>query len=147
MKCLMFLVLSLAITMSACNKKNDDSGPGPVIVEPTPVPPLVCPEGQHEEAGVCVDDVVEDQCPEAAPGVYVCYDWGKCKGLFETFEEAAAIGLVMNETGCHKVDGEMTQHGFGPCSECHSIKPDGTVPYTIPFDEVLRQRAIMWLTK
>ena len=144
---MMFVIMIMcSVILTACNKKNDDQGPAPVV----------CGPNQHQvPGGGCVDNpveptptpVIEDECPEALPGVYVCYDWGKCQGLFATFEEAAAIGLVMNETGCHKVDGVATQDGFGPCSQCHSIKPDGTVPYTIPFEEVLRQRAIMWMNQ
>lgn len=145
MKHIILLILTATILIS-CNKKDD----GPQ--DPAPV---VCGENQHQlPGGACVDNPVEptptpepDQCPEHKPGVYVCYDWGDCDGLFATFEEAAEMALKMNASGCHKIDGVVTQSGFGPCSECHSIKADGIMPRPIPFRKFLEQRDIMWLDR
>lgn len=86
-------------------------------------------------------------CPEMKNGVYVCYDWGPCNGLFATQGEAIEIGLKNNKDGCHRVDGIAYSNpggGFGPCSECQKI---GATPAAMrvmsihpSFEQILKAR-------
>jgi hypothetical protein len=124
MKILLTLVLGLALM--ACDKKKDESP-----VEPTPTP-VVQPSPTP----------VVDSCPEKASGMYTCYDWKPCNGLFPKYEDALQALEVNDAGGCGKIDSVVVKGGFGPCAECFSVKADGTVtPALHTFEEILKLRA------
>lgn len=87
-------------------------------------------------------------CPMVKPGVYICYDWGNCGGIFETYEEARQILATKDAGGCNKIDQVVIKGGFGPCSECNSVKVvSGMFKMMVSkpamsFEEVLEQRKL-----
>lgn len=129
-------VLVVAATIASCNKKSEDP---PVAVTP---PAVVCEAGYHKVGDACIKDAeVPPACPEKAPGMYTCYDWKPCNGLFPKFEDAVQALNVNDASGCGKIDDAVVKAGFGPCAECFSVKADGSVtPALHTFEELLKIR-------
>lgn len=108
--------------------------------QPTP-PPLVCADGEVIENGQCVKPA--PVCPAKAPGMFMCYDWAPCNGLFATYDSALAALNKYDAGGCSRIDGVVVKGGFGPCSECKSITGVQSMmakSSAMTFEQVLEQR-------
>jgi hypothetical protein len=86
---------------------------------------------------------VAASCPQAGVGSYKCYDWGSCKGIFYSKDEAIAALRLNDKGGCHKIDGQvLPEGGFGPCSECQAYSSAGAKSMSVPmsFKQLLESR-------
>lgn len=129
------LVVLAIFVVNACKSSDKPTDPVPTTLEP--VPTTAAPT-----------TTVAPSCPMVKPGVYICYDWGNCGGVFETYEEARQILATKDAGGCNKIDQVVIKGGFGPCSECNSVKAVTAMKMmsiakpAMSFEEVLEQRKL-----
>lgn len=131
------VVLSLLTTgfvtvINACHKQ-DSSQPPDVVASPSPQA-----SATPEPSATPVPTATPVACPEKQAGMYMCYDWKPCNGLFATKDDAIQALKDNDAQGCGKIDGEVVTGGFGPCAECQSVKSDGATMKNPPFSVVLK---------
>jgi hypothetical protein len=104
------LVFVLCAGLAACSSPSQSPNPTSSVAPSSTLAPST---------------TVSASCPQPAVGMVKCYDWGPCKGLFESI--AAAVDMFKNDSSCMAVDGVAVKGGFGPCALCQSFKAPSSV--------------------
>jgi hypothetical protein len=134
-------VNSLALGFIACSSNSGTHMP------PMPTVPVTT---EAPATTVAPSTTLPASCPQAGPGMYKCYDWGPCKGLYADRDSAIAALRQFDSGGCHKLDDEvLPDSGFGPCSQCIAFKPAGVKAMSAPlsFQQLLEARAKLLMQK